>query len=179
MCPYEVFFSFLFCACFLACFSPSDQTRQHQLSDEQRRRKSKCERVDDDRDQSQWCSQAVWGQYTRTVHIWSSEENLLLKAGLFGTAGLNVVTRRWDFQLPWLLCTFRHFLVLCWDESILVIHFRLCCSVLNLCFLLAPHLEPIQQFMRSFIVFRSTVKKVFPFLYTSPVGYLVCSNLCF
>lgn len=27
-----------------------DRTRQHQLSDEQRRKKSKCERVDDDKD---------------------------------------------------------------------------------------------------------------------------------
>lgn len=63
----------------------SDLTRQHQLSDEQRR-KSKCECVDGDRDHYLWWPQAVWGQYTRIVHITNAKfcnlEDWVLKAGL-------------------------------------------------------------------------------------------------
>lgn len=70
------------------------------------------------------------------------------------------------FRPPVSIVHFWHFLVLCWDNSILVIHFSLCCSVLNLCFLLATHLELIQAYLRSFVLFRTAVKKsVFRFLF--------------
>ena len=48
----------------------SDLTRRHQLSDEPRREKSKCECVEGDRDHFFcWWPQTAWGHHTRFVHI--------------------------------------------------------------------------------------------------------------